>query len=52
MNKPQSQPKPYETMIDHELTKEQIKQLDHNLIRFVELLIKLDKQQEQAKDNN
>lgn len=50
MNKPQS--KPYETLVNRELSEEETKQLDHNLIRFVELLIKLDNQQKQAKDNN
>ena len=50
MNKKQS--KPYKGLIDRNLTDEEVKQLDHNLIRFVELLIKLDKQQKQAKDNN
>ncbi len=50
MNKPL--PKPYATLISEELSEEQIKQLDHNLIRFVELLIKLDKQQKQSKETS
>lgn len=41
--------KPYEDLINRELDTDEIAQLDHNLVRFVELLIKLDKQQKQAK---
>lgn len=50
MSKPA--PKPYETLIDRTLSEDEAKQLDHNLIRFVELLIKLDKQQKQAKETD
>lgn len=40
-------PKPYEGLVDEELTPEQVAQRDHNLVRFVEFLIKLDKQKQQ-----
>ena len=44
--------KPYEEVVNKELTADEIAQLDHNLVRFIELLIKLDKQQKQAKETN
>lgn len=50
-NKDTSLPKPYEGLVDEELTPEQIAQRDHNLVRFVEFLIKLDKQKQQKVNN-
>lgn len=54
MSKPNSptDQKPYEAVVNKELTADEIAQLDHNLVRFIELLIKLDKQQKQAKEIN
>jgi len=44
--------KPYAQLINKKLSDKQIAQLDHNIIRFVELLIKLDKQEKESKNNN
>lgn len=50
-NKDVSLPKPYEGLVDEELTPEQVAQRDYNLVRFVEFLIKLDKQKQQKVNN-
>ena len=39
---------PYSTIVQGELSAEKILELDHNIVRFIELLIKLDKQMNNA----
>lgn len=38
------QQEPYSAIVKGELSPEKVLELDHNMVRFIELLIKLDKQ--------
>ena len=39
---------PYSAIVKGELSTEKVLELDHNIVRFIELLIKLDKQMNDA----